>query len=247
MATKIRWDASDIEAIAKRSFLIRKNAISPISPLESIRRAQDEVLKPNQRRELTGMNQVVKVVDAWKVLEEQGYGAREQTIQPVAIPHEPAPLKLEDVSTTDLLAEFVKRLTPILDPEYIRSLARDEANKILEARIPNMLLQPEDIHVEGDSEPQEEAKKYHVCILGLEGNQKESMRREYGSLIDFHFLDGSEGSNRIKATCEKMDLTIRSRWCKGNLGSTSGWPKFTSAEGGGLETIKRLINQHFKL
>jgi hypothetical protein len=57
----IRWDASDIEALAKRSFLIRKNSISPMSPLESVRRAQDEVLKPNQRRELTGMNQIVKV------------------------------------------------------------------------------------------------------------------------------------------------------------------------------------------
>jgi hypothetical protein len=242
----IRWDASDIEALAKRSFLIRKNSISPVSALESIRRAQDEVLKPNQRRELTGMNQVAKVVEAWKILEAQGYGSREQAIQPISPPqHEPVALKLEDVSTNDLLAEFVKRLAPILDPEYIRSLARDEANKILEARIPNMLLQPEDIHVEEES--QQEVKKYHVCILGLEGSQKEAMRRAYGSVIDFHFLDGSEGVNRIKATCERMDLTVRSRWCKGNLGSTSGWPKFSSAEGGGLDTIKRLINKNFKL
>jgi hypothetical protein len=243
----IRWDASDIEAIAKRSFLIRKNAITPISPLESIRRAQDEVLKPNQRRELTGMHQVEKVVAAWKVLEEQGYGAREQAIQPLAIPQEPAKLKLEDVSTTDLLAEFVKRLTPILDPDYIRLLAREEANKVLETRIPGMLLQPEDIHVEGEADTPEDAKKYHVCVLGLEGNQKEALRREYGSLIDFHFLEGGEGAKRIKATCERMDLTVRSRWCKGNLGSTSGWPKFSSAEGGGMDTIKRLINEHFKI
>jgi hypothetical protein len=242
----IRWDASDIEAIAKRSFLIRKNAITPISPLESIRRAQDEVLKPNQRRELTGMHQVEKVVAAWKVLEEQGYGAREQTIQPLAIP-EPVKLKLEDVSTAELLAEFVKRLTPVLDPEYIRTLAREEANNVLETRIPGMLLQPEDIHVEEPQEKQEDAKKYHVCVLGLEGNQKEALRREYGSLIDFHFLEGSEGVQRIKSTCERMDLTVRSRWCKGNLGSTSGWPKFSSAEGGGMDTIKRLINKHFKL
>lgn len=242
----IRWDASDIEALAKRSFLIRKNAISPISPLEAIRRAQDEVLKPNQRRELTGMHQVEKVVAAWKVLEDQGYGSREQAIQPLAIP-EPVQLKLEDVSTADLLAEFVKRLAPVLDPDYIRSLARDEANKVLETRIPGMLLQPEDIHVEGEAEKQPDAKKYHVCVLGLEGNQKEALRREYGSLIDFHFLDGSEGVNRIKSYCDKMDLTVRSRWCKGNLGSTSGWPKFSSAEGGGMDTIKRLINKHFKL
>jgi hypothetical protein len=243
----IRWDASDIEALAKRSLLIRKNAISPMSPLEAIRRAQDEVLKPNQRRELTGMQQVVRVVEAWKVLEAQGYGAREQAIQPVTLQYQPVALKLEDISTADLLAEYLKRLTPILDPEYIRSLARDEANKVLEARIPNMLLQPEDIHVEGESEKKQEIKQFHVCILGLEGSQKESMRREYGSLIDFHFLEGSEGANRIKATCERMDLTVRSRWCKGNLGSTSGWPKFSSAEGGGLDTIKRLINQHFKI
>jgi hypothetical protein len=242
----IRWDASDIEAIAKRSFLIRKNAITPISPLESIRRAQDEVLKPNQRRELTGMHQVEKVVAAWKVLEEHGYGAREPAIQPMAIP-EPVKLKLEDVSTAELLAEFVKRLTPILDPEYIRTLAREEANKVLETRIPGMLLQPEDIHVEEQAEKQEDAKKFHVCVLGLEGNQKEALRREYGSLIDFHFLEGGEGVQRIKSTCEKMDLTVRSRWCKGNLGSTSGWPKFSSAEGGGMDTIKRLINKHFKL
>jgi hypothetical protein len=243
----IRWDASDIEALAKRSFLIRKNSISPMSPLESVRRAQDEVLKPNQRRELTGMNQIVKVVEAWKVLEAQGYGSREQAIQPVATPHQPVALKLEDISTAELFAEFAKRLAPMLDPDYIRSIARDEANNVLETRIPNMLLQPDDIHVEGEKEKHDDAKKYHVCVLGLEGSQKESMRREYGSLIDFHFLDGSEGVRRIKATCEQMDLTVRSRWCKGNLGSTQGWPKYTSAENGGLETIKRLINQHFKI
>jgi hypothetical protein len=243
----IRWDASDIEALAKRSFLIRKNSITPISALESVRRAQDEVLKPNQRRELTGMHQVSRVVEAWKVLEEQGYGSREQTIQPIVPPqYEPVALKLEDVSTVDLLAEFVKRLTPILDPEYIRSLAREEANKVLESRIPGMLLQPDDIHVEGEKK-EEESKVFHVCVLGLEGNQKESLRREYGSAIDFHFMEGSEGTNRIKATCERMDLTVRSRWCKGILGSTKGWPKFTSAESGGIDTIKRLINQHFKL
>jgi hypothetical protein len=243
----IRWDASDIEALAKRSYMIRKNAISPMSPLEAVRRAQDEVLKPNQRRELTGMQQVSKVVEAWKVLEAQGYGAREQAIQPV-VTYQPVELKLSDVSTADLLDEFMKRLAPVLDPEYIRSLARDEANKVLEARIPNMLLQPEDIHVEGEEGDKKEAtRQFHVCVLGLEGSQKESLRREYGSVIDFHFMDGSEGANRIKATCERMDLTVRSRWCKGNLGSTSGWPKFSSAEGGGLDTIKRLINQHFKL
>jgi hypothetical protein len=244
----IRWDASDIEALAKRSFLIRKHAISPMSPLEAVRRAQDEVLKPNQRRELTGMHQVQKVVDAWKILEAQGYGDREQAIQPVTPPqYQQVQLKLADVSTADLLDEFMKRLAPVLDPEYIRSLAREEANKVLEARIPNMLLQPDDIHVEGEEGDKKDAKQYHVCVLGLEGNQKESLRREYGSLIDFHFMDGSEGVNRIKATCERMDLTVRSRWCKGNLGSTSGWPKFSSAEGGGMDTIKRLINQHFKL
>jgi hypothetical protein len=238
----IRWDASDIEALAKRSYLIRKNAISPMSPLEAVRRAQDEVLKPNQRRELTGMQQVVRVVEAWKVLEAQGYGAREQAIQPVTPPqYQSVEARIEDISTAELLAEVVKRITPMLDPEYIRSLARDEANKVLEARIPQMLLQPDDIHVEGEADKKEETKQFHVCILGLEGSQKESMRREYGSIIDFHFLDGSEGVNRIKATCERMDLTVRSRWC------TSGWPKFSSAEGGGLETIKRLINQHFKL
>lgn len=243
----IRWDASDIEALAKRSYLIRKNAITDMSPLEAVRRAQDEVLKPNQRRELTGMHQITKVIDAWKVLEAQGYGDREPAIQPVVPPQYQQVLKLEDVSTADLLAEFMKRLAPVLDPDYIRSLARDEANKVLEARIPNMLLQPDDIHVEGENDGKQESRQYRVCILGLEGSQREAMRREYGSLIDFHFLDGSEGVNRIKATCEKMDLTVRSRWCKGNLGSTSGWPKFSSAEGGGLETIKRLINQQFKL
>jgi hypothetical protein len=241
----IRWDASEIESLAKRSYLIRKNAISPMSPLEAIRRAQDEVLKPNRRRELTGLSQVDRVMMAWKLLDEQGYGSGQQAITPVVQPQ--VALKLEDVATADLIAEFMKRLVPMLDPDYIRSIAREEAHKVLESRIPGMLLQPEDIHVEAKEEKKSEVKQLHVCILGLEGMQKEAMRREYGSAIDFHFLDGSEGSNRIRATCDKMDLTIRSRWCKGNLGSTSGWPKFTSAEGGGLDSIKRLINKHFKL
>ncbi len=244
MTTNVRWTASEIEALAKRSYMIRKNSISPMRPLESIRRAQDEVLSPNQHREIVGLNQVKKITEAWKLLESQGYGVGHAAIQPVA--QQPVALKLEDVSTADILAEFVKRLAPLLDPSYIREIARDEANKVLEARIPGMLLQPEDIHVE-EAEKKTDVKLLHVCILGLEGMQKEALRREYGSVIDFHFLEGNEGVNRIKATCERMDLTVRSRWCKGNLGSTQGWPKFSSAEGGGLDTIKRMINKRFKL
>jgi hypothetical protein len=246
MTIKIRWNAAEIEALAKRSYLIRKNSVSSMSPLEAIRLAQTEVIAPDRQRELVALNQVEKIVSTWKILEAQGYGAGQQAIQPVVPPQHQATLKLEDVTTGELLAEILKRLEPVLDPSYIRALAREEANKVLESRIPNMLLSPEDIHEDGAKEA-EESRKFHVCILGLEGNQKESMRREYGSVIDFHFLDGDEGVNRIKATCEKMDLTVRSRWCKGNLGSTHGWPKYTSAEGGGLDTIKRLINNHFKL
>lgn len=244
--SNIRWDASDIEAVAKRSYLIRKNSISPMSPLEAIRRAQDEVLKPNQRRTLTGLNQVTKVTEAWRILEEQGYGEGQPAIQPGPIPpQQQAALKLEDISTADLLSEFLKRLAPVLDPNYIRALAREEANKVLEERIPGMFLQPEEVLPA--AEQAEEAKKFHVCVLGLEGQQKESLRREFGSVIDFHFLEGSEGVSRIKATCERMDLTIKSRWCKGNLGSTKGWPRYSSAESGSIETIKRIINQTFKL
>lgn len=245
MMKNIRWDASDIEAVAKRSFMIRKNAITPMTPLEAIRRAQDEVLKPNQRRDLTGMHQVVKVVDAWKILEAQGYGSGQQAIQPSVARQETPTLKLEDVSTDDLLTEFMKRISVALDPNTIRAIAREEANRLLEARIPGMFLQQDEAPAEPEEEPAQ--RKFHVCLLGLEGTQKESMRQEFGSLIDFHFLDGSEGVKRIKSTCEKMDLTIRSRWCKGNLGSTSGWPKYMSAESGGLDTIKRLIKSHFKL
>ncbi len=244
MTTNIRWTASEIEALAKRSYMIRKNSISPMRELESIRRAQVEVLQPDRHREIAGLNQVTKVTETWKLLESQGYGAGHAAIQPVI--QQPVALKIEDVSTADLLAEFVKRLAPMLDPNYIREIARDEANKVLEARIPGMLLQPDDIHIE-EVEKKPNAKLLHVCILGLEGIQKEAMRREYGSVIDFHFLDGSEGVNRIKSTCERMDLTVRSRWCKGNLGSTQGWPKFSSAEAGGLDTIKRLINKRFNL
>jgi hypothetical protein len=247
LVPKIRWTAAEIEALAKRSYMIRKNSVLDMSPLEAIRRAQHEVLAKDRMRDLVALNQVERVTAAWKLLESQGYGAGQQAIQPLAPPqHEPVAIKLEEVTTPDLLAEFTKRLTTMLDPEHIRALAREEVNRVLEARIPGMFLQPDHDPVHPEQKP-EEAKQFHVCVLGLEGNQKESLRREYGSMIDFHFLDGSEGVNRIKATCEKMDLTVRSRWCKGNLGSTSGWPKFTSAEGGGLDTIKRLINQRFNL
>ena len=247
MSTRIFWKPDEIEAIAKRSYMIRKNSVSDISPLEAIRRAQDEVLPRNRLRDLTGMHQVQKVVDVWKTLAEQGYGEGSQVINPVVPPqHQPTPLKLEDVPMAEFMSEFSRRMSMLLDPDYIRSIAREEVNRVLEARIPGMFLQPDEPPVKPE-EVVQETKVFHVCILGLEGQQKESLRREYGSLIDFHFLDGDEGVSRIKATCERMDLTVKSRWCKGNLGSTKGWPKFSSAEGGGLDTIKQLINRHFKL
>lgn len=247
MSTRIFWKPDEIEAIAKRSYMIRKNSVSDISQLEAIRRAQEEVLPSNRLRDLTGMHQVQKVVDVWKTLAEQGYGEGAQVISPVVPPqHQPTPLKLEDVPMAEFMSEFSRRMSMLLDPEYIRSVAREEINRVLEARIPGMFLQPDEPPVKPE-EVAQETKVFHVCVLGLEGQQKESLRREYGSLIDFHFLDGDEGASRIKATCERMDLTVKSRWCKGNLGSTKGWPKFSSAEGGGLDTIKRLINERFNI
>lgn len=242
----IFWKPDEIEAIAKRSYMIRKNSVTDISPLEAIRQAQREVLSQDRRRDLTGMHQVKKVVDAWKTLAEQRYGEGSQVITPLAPPSQPVTFKLEDVPNAEFMEEFARRMTALLDPDYIKAVAREEVNRVLEARIPGMFLQPDEPPVKPEEKVQE-TKVFHVCVLGLEGQQKESLRREYGSMIDFHFLDGDEGATRIKATCERMDLTVKSRWCKGNLGSTKGWPKFSSAEGGGLDTIKQLINRHFKL
>lgn len=249
MSTKIFWKSDEVEAIAKRSYLIRKNSVSDMSPLDAIRQAQKEVVPPERQRELTGLRQVAKILEFWKQLIAQKYGESSQVITPLAIPqHQPVPLKLEDVPMAEFMEEFARRMVTLLDPSYIKSIAREEVNRVLEARIPGMFLhpdpEPEEVKPESDTQ---ERRQLHVCVLGLMGSQKEALRQAYGSAIDFHFMEGSEGANRIKATCERMDLTIKSRWCKGNLGSTRGWPKFSSAESGSLDTIKRIINSHFKL
>jgi hypothetical protein len=244
---RIFWKSEHWQAVAKRSYIIRKDPLFKGSDVEAVRIAQREVLPAELHRNLISMAEVARIPGMWDELRAQGYAQDQSIINPV-IPAEqrPAILSVSDIPTGDLMAELMKRIADVMNPDYIRAIAREEANAVIERRIPG-LLPPDPGPVAEEKIEEPEQRKYRVCVIGLMGSQQETLKRNYGRLIDFHFLSGSEGANRIKATVERMEFTVRSKWCKGTLGSTSGWPNFTSAGDGGLDTIMRLINNRFKL
>lgn len=244
---RIFWKPDQWQAVAKRSYIIRKDALFKGSDVEAVRIAQREVLPVELHRNLISMAEVARIPGMWDELRTQGYAQDQGAISPMVPPEQrQAILSVSDISTPDLMAELMKRIADVMNPDYIRAIARDEANAVIERRIPGILPPDPGPVVDEVAEPKNE-RKYRVCVLGLMGSQQETLKRNYGRLIDFHFLSGSEGANRIKATVERMDFTVRSKWCKGTLGSTSGWPNFSSAGDGGMETIMRLINGRFKL
>jgi hypothetical protein len=152
------------------------------------------------------------------------------------------------LSTELLLAELMKRLVQSSSDEHIRTIARDEANAVLDRRLPGVL--PPDTYslpVKDFVEEVETAQvaKHKICIIGLENRQQSILEDEYKGRVRFHFLSGAEGATRIKNTVKLMDFSIKTHWAKGTLGSTKGWENFTSSTGG-MDTIRRLINERFK-
>jgi hypothetical protein len=242
---RIFWKSDQWTKVAKRSYVIKKDPLFQGSDIEAVRTAQREVLPAEIHRPLLSMQEVSRIKDMWEDLRANGYAQDQGVIQALSHPEsKQVHLAIEDIPTDALMKEFFKRMLDTMNPEYIRRLAREEANAVIDRRMPGIVPPDEEPIVE-DLKPIE--RRFKVCVLGLMGAQQERLKQLYGRLIDFHFLSGGEGGNRIKATAALMDLTIKSKWCKGTLGSTSGWPNFTSAGDGGMETIQRLINQRFKL
>jgi hypothetical protein len=247
---RVFWKPDQWQLVGKRSFLIRKDPLFNGTDIEAVRIAQREVLPADKQRPLISMQEVCTdrydIREMWKELMKQGYGSDQGAILPTIPPQQrPVTLSISDIGTDDLMKELFKRMLETMSPDAMRKIAREEANAVIDRRVPGLL--PADTHVEPEKEIERVERRHKVCILGLDGAQQEQFRKEYGRIIDFHFLSGAEGGNRIKSTAGMMDFTIQSKWCKGTLGSTSGWPNFSSAGRGGLETIKRQLNQRFKL
>lgn len=242
---RIFWKPEQWQQVAKRSFVIKKDPLFQGSDIEAVRIAQREMLPAASQRPLISMQEVAPIKEMWEGLHASGYAQDQAVIQPLTHPESRnVHLAIEDIPTDALMKEFFKRMLDTMNPEYIRRLAREEANAVIDRRMPG-LVPPDQEPVIEEAKPAE--RRFKVCVLGLMGAQQEKLKQHYGRLIDFHFLSGAEGANRVKATAGLMDLTIKSKWCKGTLGSTSGWPNFSSAGEGGMETIQRLINGRFKL
>lgn len=175
---------------------------------------------------------------------------KHQAIKPVHNPeverHAPQPPKeptLGSSTTPDLLAELLKRLTEMSNPEAMRKMVRAEVNAALDRRLPGVLAPDEPF-----PEPEAVAapikhKLFKVAILGLLPQQQELMKQQYRGQVDFHFLDGNAGFSRIKKTVDLMDWSVKTKWCNAN-GSFSKLEKLTSTQGG-LETIRQIINRKF--
>lgn len=246
--SRIFWKPAQKLLVAQRAFALLKDPLFTGSELDAVRDAQ-LALDPSLHRDITGMQAVTPWIQTiWRELESNGFATPKATIVPQLNPnveHEREARRVHQLSefkTEDLLGEFFKRMTDLMDPANIREMVRTEVNAMLERRLPGVLAPDE------YTEPEAPApdSKHRVCIIGLIAGQPDVMLRKYKGVIDFHFIDGSEGHNRVKGIVQTMDYTIRTKWCKGNLGSTHGWSNYTMCNGG-LESIQRLINERFHI
>ncbi len=244
MARKnIVWNPTEREHIALVSF---RNMQAGYSKMESIRQAV-MTLPIQLQRQLNSVAEVPWIISMWDDFRRnQTTVAQPQpAIQPVVNPQVekdvPAPaLDLSQLPTAALMNEVLKRLSDMLDPQAQRRMIRDEVNSILERRLPGVLAP--DIEPEPEIRVKERARLSKVCVLGLDNAQKSMLASAYRGIIDFHFLDGDEGNRRVKATIDLMDFSLKSKWVKG---SPNGFKNLQQANG--LDTIRRLINDKFKV
>ena len=249
MSKRITWKPDQWLAVAQRSFSLLRDPMFNGSKIEAVRQAQRAVLPPELHRGLISMQEVTpKIPELWGKLHDQGYVEDVPVIQPhvnheIETQHQKT-LLLSDITTQDLMLEFMRRITDALDPSNLRNMVRTEVNAVIDRRMPG-IIPPDPEAFIPEPEPEKE-KLLRVMIIGLNGGQQEIMKRKYAGIIDFHFLEGNEGAQRLKNTAGLMDFSVRSKWCKQNLPSTSGWPNFTATTGG-MDTIQRLINVKFKI
>jgi len=155
---------------------------------------------------------------------------------------------VEDLSTEVLAQELVKRLLSAVDKSNLRSLIREEINAVLDRRLPG-LLPPDDYkpepRVKFDEERSVKAPtKHKVLVLGLLSKQQHLLKTQYGKYIDFYFLEGNEGQNRVRAQASHMEMTIKTHWIKGQV-DFKGLPNVTNVSG--MDSIRSVLNGQFKL
>lgn len=244
---KITWKPDQRLQVAKRSHHLITDPLFTGTKLEAVRQAQAELLSPELHRDLSGIHMVSKWIEPlWAEMNAQKSGPA-PAIQPVVdhraeAHYQAKQLVLSELSSEDLLSEFMKRITDLTSERRIRTLVQEQVNAELERSLPgwkpvSYIEEPVTVNVE---------QKPHVLILGLMEDQKQIIQNKYRGKLDLHFKAGSEGAKYVKSMSDNMDLTIKTKWCKGHLGSTNGWPNFTSSAGG-LSDIQRLINQRFKI
>jgi hypothetical protein len=145
--TKIVWQQHQLEAVGKRSYAIRNDPMYLGTDVEAVRKAQREVLPAELHRPIRSMQEVPRLIHIWKKLQEQNYREEEgrRMTKPVEAisQHEPRVVRLKDETTANLMRELVSRLEDALDEDRIRRLVREEARRVVEARVPAVILQPE--------------------------------------------------------------------------------------------------------
>ena len=244
---RIFWTAAEKKEVAEASFAFREDMGFTGTDLECVREAMRSCIRPDRHRNLNTMVEVPWVYDAWVELKRSTRQVPNipAAIQPIVSPkveRESTPqFSLGDVSITDLFMELSKRVEAIANPAYLRTLIRAEVNATIDRRLPGIV--PPDL-LDQPEVPKKRIVIPKVAVIGLMGAQQNMLRDQYRDKVDFYFLEGKEGMTRIKNTAQSMDLTIKSRWCKGLLGSTKELEKF-QATTGGLDQIRAIINRTF--
>ena len=245
--SRIFWNAAEKAEVAEASFAIRNDVSFSGSDLECVRRAMQMCIRPDRHRNLITMTEVPWIRDAWIELNKAAKAVAKPAIQGAVNPQverETAPqFSLSDVSVTDLFAELAKRVEALTNPNHLRALIRAEVNATIDRRMPGLI--PPDT-LDQPEVPKSRIVMPKVAVIGLLGQQQHLLKSQYSGQVDFHWLEGSEGQTRIKNTARVMDLTIKSKWCKGMLGSTKDFENF-QATTGGLDQIRAIINRTFKL
>ncbi|WP_028219211.1 hypothetical protein [Paraburkholderia oxyphila] len=137
---KIVWEHHQVIAVAKRSYIIRNRPSWAGTDVEAVRQAQKEVLPADRRRPIRSMQEVPRVIHLWKALREQGYTEEMDAVQPIQPPVSRS--GTGEISTADLMSELLARLGEVLDEERLRRMVREEANRVLESRVPATILEP---------------------------------------------------------------------------------------------------------